>query len=393
MGSEDGRLQSAFHKIEELALTIAKRESVIEQREVLLRNYHDELQIMRNENRRLRESNEQLTRERDNFARNLQDATDLSNRRGNELAGAQTFLSKADTISSAELQEKVAALNEEIFQTAAALGEGMVRRRFDVSESTRDERNRKVKGLVGEGMLKILQDHASSDMKDDQPIHPLLVQVAVQVFLTDASNYELGYWDPSDIPFSRRLRDVYIAIQAKEQQPVCGRWRSLTTAHLPPDFDGWKKAVEKNLHRIFSISNWAPRNHEQLEGFYRRLEPMFRSLQEVRTAIWRSVTSEDYRIFYVKPGESFLGDTMQESYGDESINKGDKDRQRVVLGTTSMGLSKAVIKSGFATHELQLVVAPEVVVESTFRAALLTEAKPRSLKRTRNIRPRQDGHG
>ena len=101
-----------MNKIEEMTLTIAKYQSLIEQRDANIREMQDNLRLVIRENKHLQETVEQVSRERDAAQRNLQDATDLSNRRGNELAGAQTFLSKADTISSAEVQQKLAALNE-----------------------------------------------------------------------------------------------------------------------------------------------------------------------------------------------------------------------------------------------------------------------------------------
>lgn len=142
---------------------------------------------------------------------------------------------------------------------------------------------------------------------------------------------------------------------------------------------------------MFKVAGWKPRDQGQVDGFYRRLEPMFKALQALRVAVWKNVTSEDYRIQTIKPGKAFLPKDMVEAYGDEMV-KTTSNEERFVLGTTSLGLSKFVVSNGFMTKELKGIMEPEVVVESTFRAALSTEKKPRPA-RSAHVRSRQDGHG
>jgi len=171
-----------------------------------------------NLNSDLRTANQSLQYERDGLNRNLQDATQLSNVRGNELAGSQVFLSRADTVSVAELQDRINALNEEIFQTAASLGDFMVPRRYELSDTDGRLFHDRLQKFLGKRMLYILGEQAQLNGPE---INPLLIQVAIQIFLVEACEYEMANWDPNEGELSRNLAKLYRGIQQS------GEWSSV----------------------------------------------------------------------------------------------------------------------------------------------------------------------
>ena len=119
----------------------------------------------------------------------LSDAVNLSEVRGKELKGAQVFLTKADTLSVSDVVQKVTALNEEIFQMAAFLGEVLV---YEVLEEGTDRAAvrqhavskgyKQAEKFLGEILANALAQESAHEPKE--PSNPLLVQIVMQIALT-----------------------------------------------------------------------------------------------------------------------------------------------------------------------------------------------------------------
>ena len=152
-----------------------------------------------------------LQNELNNIHHQLEDAKNLSEIRGKELVGAQVFLTKADTISISEVGEKVTALNEEIFQAAATLGEALIYKRHEVSQTEWEAAAAVSKEMVGEKMTNILitQSH-----KPEQEVNPLLVQVVLQIFMVNFCVSKLQSWYPGDSAIEGFLSAIYSAIRS-----------------------------------------------------------------------------------------------------------------------------------------------------------------------------------
>ncbi len=348
-----------------------------------------------NSNKELRTANQSLQYERDGLNRNLEDATQLSNVRGNELAGSQVFLSRADTVSVAELQDRINALNEEIFQAAASLGDFMVPRRYELSDNDGRLFRDRLQKFVGKRMLYILGDQARSNRPE---VNSLLIQVAIQIFLVEACEYEMVNLDPNEVEFSRNLTKLYRGIQESgelcfsipdgsvllipdfwlctEQQSVSGRWRALTLAQIKPNFDKWEKDVVKNIQRLFQVACWDVSHPEHLIAFRRRLEAIFKVAQEIRLAIGQHIISEEFRVHIVRSDESFDSAYMEEEYGDER-ERGVPDRKTscVVIGTTAMGLGRVVFSQDNHSRDLECVFPPKVVTDKGLIATLAASSR------------------
>jgi small-conductance mechanosensitive channel len=127
--------------------------------------------------------------------RQLEDAKKLSEVHEKELVSSQVFLAKADTLSISEVGEKVTALNEGIFQAAARLGEAIVRKRREVSQTKLDAAAAVSREMVGEKMTKLL---IAQSQKPEPEVNPLLVQVVLQILLVKLCISKIQSWYPDD---------------------------------------------------------------------------------------------------------------------------------------------------------------------------------------------------
>jgi hypothetical protein len=149
-----------------------------------------------------RQANKSLLLKHNDLTVELENTTNLSNARAKELASAQVFLSKADNISAAEVRDLVDALNEEIFQTAASLGDSIVRRKYNLSDEDQRSSRKQLHPIIGKGLLRILSAQGRN-------VNPLLVQVVAQVLLVDRCTCEIDDWDPNRPDLSSSLKELY----------------------------------------------------------------------------------------------------------------------------------------------------------------------------------------
>ena len=117
---------------------------------------------------------------------------------------------KADTLSISEVGERVTALNEEIFQAAATLGEGLIHKRFELSQTELEEAALLSHELVGEKLTNILNTQSK---KPEPDINPLLVQVVLQIFMVKFCVSKILSWYPGDSVIGGFLSAIYTDIR------------------------------------------------------------------------------------------------------------------------------------------------------------------------------------
>jgi len=160
---------------------------------------------------RLLEENRSLKDELEAVKVQLADAKALSEARGKELKGFQVFLTPADTLSTADIVQKVNALNEEIFQAAALLGEMLrMTERTDRTQEQITEAFEKAKWMLGEHMAAIL---AAESMNPRRDLNPLLVQVVLQIAMTTWCRFVVSSWKPNDSTMADFLAAIYSGIR------------------------------------------------------------------------------------------------------------------------------------------------------------------------------------
>ena len=169
---------------------------------------------LQHENQRFKDSVSGLQNELNNVHQQLDDAINLSEVRGKELFGAQVFLTKADTLSISEVGEKVTALNEEIFQAAATLGDAPIHhKRYELSQTEFDAAVAESQGMVGEKLTNTLIMIAQS-RKREREVNPLLVQVVLQIFMVKFCVSKIQSWYPSNSDIEGFLAAIYSEIRS-----------------------------------------------------------------------------------------------------------------------------------------------------------------------------------
>ena len=117
---------------------------------------------------------------------------------------------KADTLSISEVGERVTALNEEIFQAAATLGESLIHKRYELSQVEWEEAAALSQELVGEKLTNTL---ISQSKKPEQDVNPLLVQVVLQIFMVKFCVSKILSWYPGDSDIGGFLSAIYTDIR------------------------------------------------------------------------------------------------------------------------------------------------------------------------------------
>ena len=147
-----------------------------------------------------------------NIHQQLEDSKALSEVRGKELFGAQVFLTKADTLSISEVGEKVTALNEEIFQAAATLGEALIHHRYEASQKELEAAVVVTQEMIGEKMAKVLVTQPQKSELEPE-VNPLLVQVVLQIFMVKFCVSKIQSWFPDDSHIGNFLSVLYSGIR------------------------------------------------------------------------------------------------------------------------------------------------------------------------------------
>jgi DNA polymerase III epsilon subunit-like protein len=156
-----------------------------------------------------------LQNELTNVHQKLKDARSLSEVRGKKLFGAEV-----DILSISEVGEKVTALNEEIFQAAATLGEALIHKRRGLFQTDLDHAAVAVsKEMVGEKLTNILITQAQKP-ESEAEINPLLIQVVLQVFMVNFCVSKIQSWYPGDPVVGDSLSAIYSQIRSNGKRCI-----------------------------------------------------------------------------------------------------------------------------------------------------------------------------
>ncbi|TFK22624.1 hypothetical protein FA15DRAFT_681565 [Coprinopsis marcescibilis] len=207
-----------------------------------------------------------------------EDAQQLLAVRTQELSGAQIFLSKADTLSGADVIGMVETLNAEIMQLGAHMAESFAPL-FEGSEPNTQAEGRRVtssspassSGSYGMDELAVVKTPGDDDdfriprtespeqlleaeieAKDamaqalevfgptmvdllqrmNHSRDPILLQFAFQGGMSAYTHWIISSWFFEDPEDEVLLSEVYARVREAEEQAVSGRWRALTRQHV-----------------------------------------------------------------------------------------------------------------------------------------------------------------
>ncbi|PPQ64189.1 hypothetical protein CVT24_008563 [Panaeolus cyanescens] len=363
-------------EMEKLKAEINKRNIELENHKAEIRRLQRDMRAQINSSnslqshrQKLTEANSTLQYELINIKQQLEETKTLADIRGKELIGAQKFLSKADAISISDLKEKVLALNDEIFQAAASLGETIVHQVHGLTEEDMNRLYNEVMQMIGEPVTRMLVDEGQ---KPNAEANPLLVQSVLQIFMTNVCSSKIELWVPNDPKISDFFTAVYMNIQNAEEPAVSGRWRALTQAHTRPFTDGWKEDLISRMMKVFKVASWRTPDKNQRVSFEGKLVPIFKAVEDLRIALGEKITSSDIHVSLVPPNSRFDASWMDDAFADARAKPVQGGPAQRVVGTTGFGLKKAIVGKRSPSGELMFesVLAPKVTLESTLNEAL-----------------------
>ena len=146
-----------------------------------LQEYKDQSDVI-NENRRQKDTIQNLQHE-------LQEYKNLSS----ELIGTQVFLTKADILSLSDVKDKVNALNDEIFQASASLGDSLVHVKPELSKDDKEAAFAEASRTITEPLAWVLMKETQ---KLESEINPLLVRVVLEMYLVHFCASQIDSWFP-----------------------------------------------------------------------------------------------------------------------------------------------------------------------------------------------------
>ncbi|KAF8161577.1 hypothetical protein B0H34DRAFT_653515 [Crassisporium funariophilum] len=336
-----------------------------------------DLEEARRQNRTLSEQmksldtrNKQLEGELQRKHLEHQDTVELLRARTSELKGSQTFLTKADQLSGAEVIKFVEELNAEIMQTAAIMAEGFVIEEKKVDKEGKDKESdelrevyARVEEIVGPRMSDLLR---TSEHHED----PILIQIAFQTAMSAYTHWIISSWCFESPDDEHMLSEVYARVRETEEQAVSGRWRQLTRTHLQrmltyaPDLSTDMAEAFANILVAAGLKDTPAALHEQIMTcFGERIQLVMKYAQQLNKKIGEGITSCDLEALYIAPDVTYNSGSMEDYLGADDLSPAKPQEQ--VLCTTDLGLVRAEKVSG-TTGEWQesVLLRPKVVLPS-----------------------------
>jgi hypothetical protein len=121
------------------------------------------------------------------------------------------------------------ALNEEIFQAAATLGEALIHKRHELFQTDLKAAVAVSKEIVGEKMTNILITQAQ---KPEPEVNPLLVQVVLQIFMVEFCVSKLRSWYPGNSEIEEFLSVLYSEIRSTGEVSHCFKTKFCLTYNI-----------------------------------------------------------------------------------------------------------------------------------------------------------------
>ena len=148
--------------------------------------------------------------------------TALLEARSRELKGAQVYLTKADTLSGAEVIALVDALNVEILQTSAFISDSFDFARQPAYADEIKEASARISELMGSTLTNLLSTVSHGD-------DPLLVQIALQGATVEFSRWIIMTWDFDGLQAEQPLAEIYSDIRETGEFHLFNASLTLTT--------------------------------------------------------------------------------------------------------------------------------------------------------------------
>ncbi|PCH36669.1 hypothetical protein WOLCODRAFT_109013 [Wolfiporia cocos MD-104 SS10] len=276
---------------------------------------------------------EQLTKEHDRTIRKLDEKyrnlAALLETRSAELRAAQTYLTKADSHSEADLLRMFEELNSHIYQLSARL-----------ADSTGLE------GHVGSRIIQSLMEYSHSE-------DPLYVQIALQICIVAFSRAVIATWSFQNATANTHFGKIHDHLRVAEHPAVSGRWRALTktSLRLMTQTEQTRCSIRDSLAAfiteiiLISGSTTSPTQlYADIKCQYGDiLTTMIDLTLSIHQATGEEITSSSIEPVVHACGDQFDTRCMQDENagGEPRVSCScDADEKGIILGTVGLGVAR-----------------------------------------------------
>ncbi|KAG8220477.1 hypothetical protein J3R82DRAFT_3172 [Butyriboletus roseoflavus] len=291
--------------------------------------------------------------------------TTLLEARSRELKGAQVYLTKADTLSGAEVIALVDAVNVEILQSAAFIADSFDFARQPAHADEIVEASGRISELMGSTLTHLLSTVVHSD-------DALLVQLALQGAIVEFSRWIIMTWDFDGLQAEQPLAEIYNDIRETETQAVGGRWRALTRAHAQKvalqegDLHATMVAHISDTLVIILVAAGCTKSYEEAyriftQKFGERISNIVKMASRLNKAMGEEVTSAD-----LWPVNTTSGNVFDRANMDDFEGNGEDSEGQAVLCTIALGLqrSEKIVRGDVVDFKTTTLLKPKVALES-----------------------------
>ncbi|KAF8554472.1 hypothetical protein OG21DRAFT_1508910 [Imleria badia] len=285
----------------------------------------------------------------------------------------ETFLTKTDLWSGAQVIQAVQDINSEILQFAASAIELCTFVKQRTTQPKMSQIQNDVSSRLGVSLTRTLltRDHSQD---------PMLVQIALQGCISYCisralSSFCIGYQSKANIT----LTQLYSHMFQSEPQPTSSRWRALAHKHiheLHPELGEY--AVNEMTETIFRWSfdlflicgSTSPQSSPSSREAFRtrfgsQVKRISKSACRIAQIVKEEIMSTNFEVIGADSGRTFDAQEMVDAFEDYGTPRG------AVLCTTELGL-RCSTRKGFTEPstsreeniERRLLLRPKVILES-----------------------------
>ncbi|KAJ6576577.1 hypothetical protein DFH09DRAFT_914824 [Mycena vulgaris] len=278
-----------------------------------------------------------------------------------QLRSTETYMTRTDSWSGAQVIQAVYDLNSEIIQFASSATELCT---FDYTPSSPQAMD-DTSARLGPNLAGLLS------ARERNALDPTLVGLALQAGMATCiaramSAFALGLPSKSDAILSQVYSHIFIA----EPQPTSSRWRALAHRHVHTLYPGLTQYSAEELRE--TIYRWtsdilvaACATHESTsrawirETFGEQVGRMVKSVAGIAQICKEEIMSTNFDVIMVEPGQLFDERIMTDAFG-----VGEGESHGAVVATTELGLRRMTRRGNERTVEQQLLVRPKVILDS-----------------------------
>lgn len=275
-----------------------------------------------------------------------------------QLRSNETYMTRTDGWSGAQVMQAVKDLNSEIIQLASLATELCT---FD-SNGPSERQMEDTSARLGPNLAALLA--ARERNAQDPTLVGLALQAAMATCIARAmSTFALGLPSKSEVVLSQVYSHIFVA----EPQPTSSRWRALTHKHVHTLYPGLADYSSEELREticrwtsdilVAACATQASSSRSWVrETFGEQVCRIVKAVAGIAQICKEEIMSTNFDVIMVEPGQLFDQRTMTDSFGVGSLG--------VVLATTELGLRRMTRRGGERVVEQQLLVRPKVILDS-----------------------------